>query len=119
VSPTASYDEIAGWHEHEFLAQSRGLPEHPLGIDRALSTLLATGSGPCLEIGCGTGEWAALVRELGRTPFGVDLSAGMLGYAKGRLPVARADAQAACSSMSASTHASAADAPIAQIPLPS
>jgi len=93
VSPTASYDEIADWYEHEFLAQSRGLPEHPLGIDRALSTLLATGSGPCLEIGCGTGEWASLVRELGRTPFGVDLSAGMLGYAKGRLPVARADAR--------------------------
>lgn len=36
---------------------------------------------------------AALVRELGRTPFGVDLSAGMLGYAKGRLPAARADAR--------------------------
>ena len=36
MSPTASYDEIADWYEHEFLAQSGGLPEHPLGIDRAL-----------------------------------------------------------------------------------
>jgi SAM-dependent methyltransferase len=92
MSPTASYDEIADWYEHEFLAQSRGLPEHPLGIDRALRALLGTGSGPCLEIGCGTGEWAALVRDLGRDPFGVDLSPRMLFYAERRLPVACADA---------------------------
>lgn len=92
MSPTASYDEIAEWYEHAFLAQTRGLSEHPLGIDVALRTLLGTESGPCLEIGCGTGEWAELVRELGWKPFGVDLSAGMLRYARGRLPVARADA---------------------------
>jgi len=92
VSPTASYEKIAEWYEHAFLAQTRGLSEHPLGIDVALRTLLATESGPCLEIGCGTGEWAGLVRELGWTPVGVDLSVGMLRYARGRLPVARADA---------------------------
>jgi len=92
VSPTASYDEIAEWYEHTFLAQTRGLSGHPLGIDVALDTLLGTEGGPCLEIGCGTGEWAALVRELGWTPFGMDLSAGMLRYARGRLPVAQADA---------------------------
>lgn len=92
MGPAAGYDEIAAWYEHEFLAQSRGLLEHPLGIDRALRTLLGTGSGLVLEIGCGTGEWAALVRELGRTPIGVDVSAGMLAYAQDRLPVVRADA---------------------------
>ncbi len=92
MSPTASYDEIAEWYEHTFLAQTRGLSGHPLGIDVALDTLLGTEGGPCLEIGCGTGEWAALVRELGWTPFGMDLSAGMLRYARGRLPVAQADA---------------------------
>lgn len=92
MSQTASYDEIAEWYEHDFLAQTRGWSEHPLGIDVALRTLLGLGSGPCLEIGCGAGEWAALVAELGRTPFGVDLSAGMLRFAKDRLPVARADA---------------------------
>lgn len=67
MSSTASYDEIAAWSEYEFLAETRGLSEYPLGIDVALRTLLGTGSGPCLEIGCGTGEWAALVRELGGT----------------------------------------------------
>lgn len=92
MGPTASYDEIADWYEHDFLAGARGSAEHPLGIDRALRTLLDTGSGPCLEVGCGTGEWAALVRELGRTPIGADLSAGMLRYAQPRMAVVRADA---------------------------
>ncbi len=89
---TAPYDEIADWYEHEFLTRSRGLSRHPLGIDSALRDLLGAGKGPCLEIGCGTGEWAAMVRGLGWTPIGVDLSAGMLSHARGRLPIAQADA---------------------------
>lgn len=92
MGPTAGYDEIADWYEHVFLAQSRDSTEHPLGIDRALHTLLGPGSGPCLEIGCGTGEWAALVRELGRSPIGLDLSARMLRYAQPRMTVVQADA---------------------------
>jgi SAM-dependent methyltransferase len=36
--------------------------------------------------------WAATVRELGWTPAGADLSAGMLRHATGRLPAVRADA---------------------------
>lgn len=91
MTPTARYDGIAEWYEHEFLAELRSMPEHPLGVDRALRELLGTGSGPCLEIGCGTGEWAALVRDLGRESFGVDLSPNMLRYAERRLPVACAD----------------------------
>jgi ubiquinone/menaquinone biosynthesis C-methylase UbiE len=88
---TAAYDEIADWYESEFLArQSDG---DPLGIRDALTTLLGAGSGICLEIGCGTGAYAAQIRELGWTPVGVDLSAGMLRYARDRLPVARADAR--------------------------
>jgi Methyltransferase domain len=35
---------------------------------------------------------ATQVRELGRTPVGVDLSTGMLRHARGRLPVVQADA---------------------------
>ncbi|MEV6236034.1 class I SAM-dependent methyltransferase [Lentzea sp. NPDC051838] len=85
----AAYDEIADWYEERFLATQR---DDPLGIDLALRELLGEGSGVCLEIGCGTGVHAALVRELGWTPVGVDLSAGMLRHARGRLPVARADA---------------------------
>ncbi|GAA3648353.1 hypothetical protein GCM10022267_38580 [Lentzea roselyniae] len=86
----AAHDEIADWYEEEFLAGQRG--RDPLGIDRAIRDLLGEGSGVCLEIGCGTGVHAVLVRELGWTPVGVDLSAGMLRHARGRLPVARADA---------------------------
>jgi len=87
----AAYDEIVDWYETELLGSQAGLD--PLGVDRALRTLLGPGRGPCLEIGCGTGRHAQLVRELGRTPVGVDLSTGMLGHAAGRLPVARADVE--------------------------
>jgi ubiquinone/menaquinone biosynthesis C-methylase UbiE len=86
----AAYDQIADWYEDQFLGAQAGTD--PLGISRALRVLLGQGSGICLEIGCGTGVYARQVRELGWTPFGVDLSARMLRHAKGRLPVAQTDA---------------------------
>jgi SAM-dependent methyltransferase len=90
MAGNAAYDEIADWYETEFL----GAPgdADPLGIRRALTDLLGPGPGICLEVGCGTGAYAGLLRRLGWTPVGVDLSAGMLRYAAGRLPVALADA---------------------------
>ncbi|GAA4632660.1 class I SAM-dependent methyltransferase [Actinoallomurus vinaceus] len=96
MAPTAAYDEIADWYEHEFLgAQRTGRPRdgNPLDLNDVLSHLLGEGSGTCLEIGCGTGVHAAQVRALGWTPIGVDLSAGMLRRTRGRLPVAQADAE--------------------------
>ena len=87
----APYDDIADWYENEFLP--RQAAGDPLGIRLALTTLLGVGRGRCLEIGCGTGAYAGQVGELGWTPVGVDLSAGMLRYARDRLPVARADAR--------------------------
>jgi SAM-dependent methyltransferase len=97
MAPTAVYDEISDWYEEEFLggrqAEGGNRDTDPLGIDRALRDLLGSGSGICLEIGCGTGVHAALVRSLGWTPFGVDLSAGMLRHARPRLSIARADAE--------------------------
>lgn len=92
----APYDEIADWYEEEFLGVPTPggplPPGDPLRIDRTLRDLLGRGSGSCLEIGCGTGVRAATVRDLGWTPAGMDLSAGMLTHARGRLPVLRADA---------------------------
>lgn len=86
----AAYDGIADWYETEFLArQAEG---DPLGILAVLADLLGTGHGTCLEIGCGTGVYAAPVRALGWSPLGMDLSGGMLRHARDRLPVARADA---------------------------
>src|SRR5574341_2485001 len=97
MTPTAAYDEIADGYEQEFLGSQRardGIADaDPLGINRALRDLLGQGTGTCLEIGCGTGVHAARVRELGWTPVGVDLSAGMLRHARGRLALARADAE--------------------------
>ena len=88
----AAYDEIADWYEHEFLAGTATPGTDPLGIDAALGSLLGRGTGACLEIGCGTGVRAGRVRDLGWTPFGIDISAAMLRHARGRLPAARADA---------------------------
>jgi SAM-dependent methyltransferase len=92
MAPAAAYDEIADWYEDEFLARTAAAGADVLGIERALRELLGTGSGVCLEIGCGTGVRAAHVRSLGWTPVGVDLSAGMLRRAGGRLRVMQADA---------------------------
>ena len=89
----AVYDEIADWYEHEFLGTQDTRAADPLEIDHCLRALLGPGSGTCLEIGCGTGVHAATVRQLGWTPAGVDVSAGMLRHARGRLAVAMADAQ--------------------------
>jgi SAM-dependent methyltransferase len=87
----AAYDPIADWYENEFLGRWRG--RDPLSINRTLRDLLGTGTGRCLEIGCGTGIRAEHVRPLGWTPVGVDLSAAMLRHARGRLPVACTDAE--------------------------
>lgn len=89
----AAYDEIADWYEKQFLTGQRALGPDPIGVDRTLRDLLGDGDGVCLEIGCGTGAHAGTVRDLGRTPLGVDLSAGMLRHAQGRLPTVRGDAE--------------------------
>lgn len=91
MAATAAYDEIADWYEGEFLPRTSA--DDPLGVDRALRDLLGPGGGRCLEIGCGTGVHAASVRALGWTPIGVDVSAGMLRHAHGRLACVRADAE--------------------------
>ncbi|MEV6490479.1 class I SAM-dependent methyltransferase [Actinoplanes sp. NPDC051633] len=85
----AAYDEIADWYEREFLSAQAGAD--PVGVHAALDEMLGAGSGICLEVGCGTGTHAAQLRRLGWTPVGMDLSAGMLRHARGRLPIARAD----------------------------
>jgi SAM-dependent methyltransferase len=90
IGTVARYDEIADWYETEFLATHDA---DPLRIQAGLRDLLGPGDGGvCLEIGCGTGVYATVVRASGWTPVGVDLSARMLGYSTGRLPAARADA---------------------------
>lgn len=95
--PSAAYDDIAEWYEEEFLAHQRranslGDFADAIGIDEAIVGLLGSGSGRCLEVGCGTGIYAERIRSLGWTPLGVDISAGMLRYASDRLPAVHGDA---------------------------
>jgi SAM-dependent methyltransferase len=92
MNTVAAYDGIADWCEQEFLSR-QATDGDPLGFDTVLRDLLGTGSGTCLELGCGTGTHATRVRELGWTPVGMDISTGMLRYTHGRLPVAVADAE--------------------------
>ena len=87
---TAPYDAIADWYEDTFRP---GEPVDLLEYDRVVPEVLGAGSGPCLEVGCGTGAHTDRIRRLGWTPVGVDLSAGMLRRGRGRLPAARADAE--------------------------
>ncbi len=92
----AAYDDIAEWYENEFLKLQRSMADDHefadrIGVDQALVELLGEGSGICLEVGCGTGIYADRVASLGWTPVGIDISSGMLGFAKDRLAVAHSD----------------------------
>ncbi|MEV6371568.1 methyltransferase domain-containing protein [Micromonospora musae] len=87
--PTAAYDDIADWYERFASDTSTDYMDR---VRVQLSDLLGSAAGHrCLELCCGTGVHAAHLRALGWQPMGVDLSAGQLRHAHGRLPVARAD----------------------------
>lgn len=92
TGPAAAYDEIADWYEREFLPRDFDTDLDPIGIDHALRHVLGPGAGRLLEVGCGTGIHSTRLRELGWDPVGIDLSAGMLHYARHRLAVTRGDA---------------------------
>lgn len=88
---TAAYDAIADWYE-DYVTNTAS--DYSRRVQGLLARLLGTGPGRCLDLCCGTGAHAAELRRLGWDPIGVDLSAGQLRHARGRLPVARADATA-------------------------
>ncbi|WP_165367468.1 class I SAM-dependent methyltransferase, partial [Phytoactinopolyspora endophytica] len=47
-------------------------------------SLLGRGSGRCLDLGCGTGQYADAIRSTGRAVVGVDISADQLRVARRR-----------------------------------
>ena len=88
MSDAPRYDGISEWYQ--------GFrPElTPWELD-ALKRLLGRGPGRCLDLGCGTGVATAVVAELGWSPVGVDVSAGLLEVARAAgLEVVEAQADA-------------------------
>jgi SAM-dependent methyltransferase len=86
----ARYDGIADWYDTEFQPT-------PLESEtwQTLVKLLGEGDGALVDIGCGTGSYAAGLAELGWTVTGVDVSEDMLRRAREKgVEAMRADATA-------------------------
>jgi SAM-dependent methyltransferase len=88
-APAARYDEWAGWYETYMHGAAQGFTRR---TSDALVQVLGRGSGPVLDLACGTGFYAPALRWLGWTPLGLDLSRGQLRYARDRMPAIAADA---------------------------
>ena len=75
----ARYDGLADWYDEEF---------QPAALEgeawQAVARLLGEGSGALLDLGCGTGAYAAGLAELGWEVTGVDVSEDMLRKARER-----------------------------------
>jgi SAM-dependent methyltransferase len=85
---TARYDGVADWYDTEFQPSALGGPSWD-----AARGLLGEGVGRLVDVGCGTGAYAAGLATLGWDVTGVDLSEDMLRRARGRgLDVVLADA---------------------------
>jgi SAM-dependent methyltransferase len=80
----AAYDQFADWYE-EYISIEAASYTHK--VNAMLGDLLGAGDGACLDLCCGTGARAHVLRGLGWSPVGVDLSGRQLGYAAQRLPV--------------------------------
>lgn len=78
---TARYDGLADWYDGAF-AFYRDPARDP---GATLRRLVGTGSGPVLDVGCGTGLSGSLLGALGWTVGGVDGSADQLRVAGDRL----------------------------------
>jgi SAM-dependent methyltransferase len=84
----ARYDGIADWYDTEFQPT-------PLESEtwETLRRLLGEGSGSLVDVGCGTGSYAAGLAELGWEVTGVDVSEDMLRRAGAKgVRTVRADA---------------------------
>ncbi|HEY1628008.1 MAG TPA: class I SAM-dependent methyltransferase [Streptosporangiaceae bacterium] len=80
---TALYDQFADWYE-EYVSV---VGDYTSRVNAMLAGLLGPGDGVCLDLCCGTGAQAEVLRGLGWRPVGLDLSAGQLRHAAARLPV--------------------------------
>jgi SAM-dependent methyltransferase len=89
--PAARYDEWADWYENYITGEAQPVIWRTAKI---LTQILGQGSGPVLELACGTGIHAQLLSGPGWTPLGLDILLAQLRYARSRMPVVAADAGA-------------------------
>ncbi|MFI6597373.1 class I SAM-dependent methyltransferase [Nonomuraea sp. NPDC050536] len=89
VASFARYDGLADWYE-EYNAPAAAANQ------AAIRELLGPGEGPCLDLGCGGGQYFETIRSTGRSIIGLDYSADQLRIAQGRDAdlLVRADAAA-------------------------
>jgi ubiquinone/menaquinone biosynthesis C-methylase UbiE len=73
-SSTARYDGLATWYDDYNAASARDNREPVI-------ELLGPGTGWCLDVGCGTGQYFEAIRSTGRTPVGLDRSIDQLRIA--------------------------------------
>jgi len=85
----ARYDEWADWYETYMQGAAQDFTRR---TSDALVQVLGRGAGPVLDLACGTGFYALVLRRLGWTPLGLDLSRAQLRYARERMPAIAADA---------------------------
>lgn len=79
MSTDARYDGFADWYDTEF--QPAPFESETWDV---LSRLVGEGTGPLLDIGCGTGSYAAGFAALGWDYTGVDASEDMLRRARAK-----------------------------------
>lgn len=84
---TARYDGQADWYD---TFNTPGAEANRVQVRR----LLGSGTGRCLDLGCGTGQYVGQLREAGWTVVGLDRSTDQLRVARERLsePLVLADA---------------------------
>jgi SAM-dependent methyltransferase len=91
-SPTGPrYDGHAEWYDAWATAEGAVAMA---SVRATLDELIPSGRGPALDLGCGTGLQADLVRRRGYDVVGLDVSRDQLGIARGRMPVVQADGRA-------------------------
>lgn len=86
----AAYDTIAADYAQHFRDVS-GQPSTRAMLSAFAETVLATGCGKVVDIGCGPGRITAFLDSLGLTVSGVDLSPAMVELARDEFPNLRFD----------------------------
>lgn len=90
---SAAYDDIADW----YAGYVTEISDYSGRVHDMLHDLLGPApaeDAACVDICCGTGARAGVLRELGWRPVGVDISTGQLRHARAEMPVAQGDATA-------------------------